>query len=225
MYLSLSIFYFQCFQTASIFTVQFQIFTLYNVTYKGSEKMPQDSKPEIIMLDMKKIAKMNMWLTLGLSVGFFMVNGFIHQQFSVSISFWNILLFIASYIILIALHEVFHLLGFMIFGKVKFNQLEYGVNLKLGIAYATTTQPLPNKAMKKSLLLPFWTTGVIPSIIGFTVQSNILLLLGAFLIAGAIGDFYMYKELRKFPNTSLVKDDPELPRLYVYEEGVKVNND
>ncbi|QCR34322.1 DUF3267 domain-containing protein [Lysinibacillus sp. SGAir0095] len=187
--------------------------------------MPQDSKPEIIMLDMKKIAKMNMWLTLGLSVGFFMVNGFIHQQFSVSISFWNILLFIASYIILIALHEVFHLLGFMIFGKVKFNQLEYGVNLKLGIAYATTTQPLPNKAMKKSLLLPFWTTGVIPSIIGFTVQSNILLLLGAFLIAGAIGDFYMYKELRKFPNTSLVKDDPELPRLYVYEEGVKVNND
>ena len=43
-----------------------------------------------------------------------------------------------------------------------------------------------------------------------------LLILGAFLIAGAVGDFAMYRELRKFPPDVLVKDDPELPRLYVY---------
>ena len=184
--------------------------------------MVQDVNPKIIKLDMKKIAKMNIWLTFGLSIGFLIINGLIHQHFTVSISFWNLLLFIVCYIALIGLHEIFHLIGFMVFGRVKFNQLEYGVNLKLGVAYATTTQPLTNKAMKRSLLLPFWTTGVIPSIIGFTLQSNLLVLLGAFLIAGAIGDFYMYKELSKFPNTSLVKDDPDLPRLYVYEEGIEI---
>ena len=187
--------------------------------------MTQNLKPKIIKLDMKKIARMNIWLTLGLSIGFLVANGLIHQQFTVSISIWNILIFIVSYIALIGLHEIFHLLGFMIFGRVKFNQLEYGVNLKLGVAYATTTKPLTNKAMKKSLLLPFWTTGVIPSVLGFTTHSNLLVLLGAFLITGAIGDFYMYKELRKFPDTSLVKDDPDLPRLYVYEEGIDVNHD
>ncbi|MCM3387571.1 DUF3267 domain-containing protein [Ureibacillus chungkukjangi] len=187
--------------------------------------MSIDVKPNIIKLDMKKIAKMNIWFTFGLSVLFLIANSLIHQQFSVSISLWNILLFIVCYIALIGLHEIFHLFGFMLFGKVKFNQLDYGVNLKLGIAYATTTQPLTNTAMKKALLLPFWTTGVIPSILGFLFQSNLLVLLGAFLIAGAVGDFYMYKELRKFPNTSLVKDDPELPQLYVYEEGIEVSYD
>ncbi len=180
--------------------------------------MSQDLDPHIINLDMKKIAKMNIWLTLGLSVAFLIINGLIHKHFLFSISIWDIPLFIIFYIVLIALHEVFHLIGFMIFGKARFKELEYGVNLKLGVAYATTTKPLTNKAMKKSLLLPFWTTGVIPAIIGFTLQSNMLVLLGAFLIAGALGDFYMYKALRKFPNTSLIKDDPELPRLYVYEE-------
>ncbi|MDN4494141.1 DUF3267 domain-containing protein [Ureibacillus aquaedulcis] len=179
--------------------------------------MSQDLNPYVIKLDMKKISKMNIWLTFGLSVVFLFANALIHQQFSGSITFWDILLFLVSYIGLIVLHEVFHLIGFMVFGKVKFKQLDYGVNLKLGVAYATTTEPLANKAMKKSLLLPFWTTGVVPAMIGFLIQSNILVLLGAFLIAGAVGDFYMYKELRRFPDNSLIRDDPELPRLYVYE--------
>lgn len=179
--------------------------------------MFQDQEPKIIQLNMKKISKMNIWLTLCLSGVFLVANGFIHHQFLFSISFWDIPLFIIYYIALIGLHEIFHLIGFMVFGKVQLKQLEYGMNLKLGVAYATTSQPLKNKAMKKSLLLPFWTTGVIPTIIGFTLQSNMWLLLGAFLIAGALGDFYMYKELRKYPNNSLIKDDPELPRLYVYE--------
>ena len=44
--------------------------------------------------------------------------------------------------------------------------MDYGVNLKLGVAYATTTIPLKNNAMKKALLLPFWMTGVIPTVDG-----------------------------------------------------------
>ena len=42
-------------------------------------------------------------------------------------------------------------------------------------------------------------TGVIPTIIGFYVNSNLIVLVGACLMAGAIGDFTMYKELRKYP--------------------------
>ncbi len=99
---------------------------------------------------------------------------------------------------------------------MKLKELDYGVNLKLGVAYATTSRPLKNSAMKKALMLPFWTTGVLPSIIGFALDSYLLVILGAFLIAGAVGDFYMYKELRKYPNDSLIKDDPQLPKLYVY---------
>ncbi len=172
--------------------------------------------PVVVDLNLRKIATVNLWATILLSILFFIFNSLIHNSFSISISLWSFLFFCAGYIFLIVLHEVFHLIGFMMFGHVKYKELDYGVNLKLGIAYATTSKPLKNSAMKKALLLPFWTTGVLPSVIGFILHSNLLVLLGAFLIAGAVGDFYMYKELRKYPNDSLVKDDPQLPKLYVY---------
>lgn len=179
--------------------------------------MFEDLEPKVVELDMKKIAKDNLLLTILLCILFVIANGLIHQRFSASFSFWDIFLFLILYIVLIVLHEIFHLIGFMLFGKVKYKELNYGLNLKLGVAYATTTKLLTNKAMKQALLLPFWTTGVVPTLFGFVLDSYMLVLLGAVLIAGAIGDFYMYKELRKFPNQALVKDDPELPRLYIYD--------
>jgi len=31
----------------------------------------------------------------------------------------------------------------------------------------------------------------------------------------------MYKELRKYPKDALIKDDPQLPKLYVYTTSEK----
>lgn len=180
--------------------------------------MLNQTKPIIIELDMNRIAKANLWLTFILLVVCIISNSIIHQRFSASFSLWDVLLFIAGYFVLIVLHEIFHLIGFVLFGKVSYRDLDYGINLKLGVAYATTKKIIENHAMKKALLLPFWTTGVIPTLLGFIMDNYLLLSLGAFLIAGAVGDFYMYKELKKFPKDALVKDDPELPRLYVYEK-------
>ena len=59
------------------------------------------------------------------------------------------------------------LIGFVAFGKVPISSLQYGLNLKLGIAYATSDRPVKNRAMRAVLLLPFWMTAVLPSIIGF----------------------------------------------------------
>ena len=84
-----------------------------------------------------------------------------------------------------------------------------GVNLKMGIAYATTDQPMTNRAIRKALLLPFWTTGIVPALIGLYIGNGLIISLAALLIGGAAGDFAMYKELRKLPDDWLVKDDPE----------------
>lgn len=174
----------------------------------------------VIELDMKKLAKSNLIWSIVLSILFIVFNMLIHKEFKFHFTFLNCIiytiLFFIGYIILIVLHEGFHLLGFLLFGKAKMKDLDYGLNLKLGVAYATTKKPLLNKEMRKVLLLPFWTTGVIPTVIGFIIGSNLIVLLGAWLIAGAIGDFYMYKELKKYPNEVLVKDDPKLPVLHVY---------
>ena len=160
----------------------------------------------------------NFVITSGLVILFVAIQYICFKDFH--FSFWNMIggtaLFVVLYIIFIILHEAFHLIGFMIFGRVPFKALNYGVNLEQGVAYATTERPLPNHAMKKALLLPFWTTGVLPTIVGFYLNSTVLILIGAVLIAGAVGDFAMYKELRKYPRHAIVQDDPKLPKLYVY---------
>ncbi|MEK5234073.1 DUF3267 domain-containing protein [Lysinibacillus sp. FSL K6-0232] len=180
--------------------------------------MLPDREPIIIEVNLKKLMMDNIVVTVGLVLLFTAIQYICLKDFYFSI--WamigGIALFAILYIVFIVLHEAFHLIGFMIFGKVPYKSLNYGINLKLGIAYATTNQPLPNHAMKKALLLPFWTTGVLPTIIGFYCNSTVLILVGAFLIAGAVGDFAMYKELRKYPKDALIQDDPHLPKLYVY---------
>ena len=180
----------------------------------------EEQEPAVIELDIKKLMVHNMVLTVGLSTLLVAIQYIYFKDFE--FSFWNmvigILLFFILYIILIVLHEAFHLIGFMIFGGVPFKSLKYGINLELGVAYATTDQPLPNHAMKKALLLPFWTTGVLPTLVGFYLNSTVLVVVGACLIAGAVGDFAMYKELRNYPKDALVRDDPNLPKLYVYSK-------
>lgn len=180
--------------------------------------MLPEKEPIVIELDIKKLMMDNVVVTSGLVILFVAIQYICFKDFY--FSFWEMIigsiLFVVLYIVFIGLHEASHLFGFMLFGGVPFKSLKYGLNLELGIAYATTDQPLPNHAMKKALLLPFWTTGILPTIVGFYLNSTVIVLVGAFLIAGAVGDFAMYKELRKYPKNALIKDDPQLPKLYVY---------
>ncbi|MFS0575823.1 DUF3267 domain-containing protein [Sporosarcina sp. 179-K 3D1 HS] len=170
----------------------------------------------IVELDLPKVAKFSMILT-GLSlVILFVIKAILDKGISIQITLWNTLFFIVGYIILIVLHELFHLLGFRLFGHVPWKRMIVGVNLKMGVAYATTDQLMTNRAIRKALLLPFWTTGVLPAIFGIAMSNGLLLGLAAFLIGGAAGDFVMYQELRKLPDDWLVKDDPQMPKLYLY---------
>lgn len=173
----------------------------------------------VIEIDLRRV----MWESLGLTVILTIIGVVLFPWLTsiteITFSFLHILWFFIGYLVLIVFHECFHLFGFWLFGKAPWNTMDYGVNLKLGVAYATTTIPIRNSAMKKALLLPFWVTGVLPMTIGFWVGSLTLVLLGAWLIAGAAGDFAMYKELRKFPNDLLIKDDPKKPKLYVLKNS------
>lgn len=195
-------------------------FDIINYKYfleSGNFMLP-DKEPIVIELDIKKLMVDNIVITIGLAILFIAIQYICLKdfQFSFGQMILGIVLFILLYIVFIVLHEAFHLIGFMVFGRVPFKSLKYGVNLELGVAYATTEKPLSNHAMKKALLLPFWTTGVLPTLTGFYVNSTVLLLVGACLMAGAVGDFAMYKELRKYQKNALVQDDPNLPKLYVY---------
>lgn len=171
---------------------------------------------KIIAIDLPKVAKNSLTLTASAFLLLWFLKISIERDFSFSLNVWTVIFFIVGYILLIILHELVHLLGFRIFGGVPWKKMIVGVNLKMGIAYATTDQLMTNHAIRKALLLPFWMTGILPAFIGLYIESGLLVSLSALLIGGAAGDFAMYKELKELPNDWVVKDDPELPKLYVY---------
>ena len=176
-------------------------------------------KPDrIIELKMDEVAPKALWFNVILLVIFAAFFHIFSGPLSFTFSLGGILLFIIGYLLLIVLHELFHLIGFLLFAKVKRSSLNYGVIWEMGVAYATTNTPVQTRAMRKVLLLPFWTTAVVPTIIGFWLDSQVLVLLGAMLAAGAAGDFLMYRELLKEKKDAWIVDDPELPRLLLYNE-------
>ncbi|ALC87156.1 hypothetical protein AM499_16090 [Bacillus sp. FJAT-22090] len=180
--------------------------------------MIMENKEDILTIidtDLKKVAWFSLIITVLLSILGLVIYSWLHDGFNINFSIVDLLLFFLGYALLIVFHECFHLIGFWFFGKAPWSSMDYGVNLKLGIAYATTNLPIVNSAMKKALLLPFWMTGVLPMVLGYWVESPGLVLLGAWLVAGAAGDFAMYKELIKYPAHLLIKDDPAEPKLYV----------
>ncbi len=171
---------------------------------------------KIIAIDLPKVAKNSLTLTASALLVLWILKVVIDREFSFSLTLWTVVFFIVGYILLIILHELFHLLGFRLFGGVPWRKMIVGVNLKMGIAYATTDQLMTNRAIRKALLLPFWMTGILPAFIGLYIGNGLLVSLSALLVGGAAGDFAMYKELKELPDDWVVKDDPELPKLYVY---------
>lgn len=182
--------------------------------------IPSEKPAHIVDLNLQKVAKQGLWVTVWVTVGLFVIDLILQllltQEVTFNITIWRVLAVIIGYVLLIVIHELFHLLGFRIFAKVPWRKMIVGFNLKLGIAYATTDEWMTNGAIRKALLLPFWTTGALPALIGLYLSNGVWLLLGGLLIGGAVGDFAMYKELRRFPDEWLVKDDPERPRLYLH---------
>lgn len=182
-----------------------------------------DNLPEpahTIELDIPTVAKQGLYLTAVAFIVLFATNLLIHKlpifSFSLSAFLWNALLFSVGYLLLIVLHEFFHLLGFRVFSKVPWRKMKVGVNLKLGIAYATTPVFMTNREIRKSLLLPFWMTGVLPALIGLYMDNTLLIALAALLIGGASGDFSMYRQLKKLPDHWFIQDHPTAPKLNIF---------
>src|SRR5699024_11122044 len=158
------------------------------------------------------ILKLSLYITLGSLVMLFGLKWLFHSlptfSFSLRSFLSSVLIISIGYILLIVLHEFFHLLGFHLFGKVPWKSMKVGAGLKQGIAYASTTTHMPSYAVKKALSLPCVMTGLVPAIIGIGLVHNSLLNISALLPGDDAGDFSKYHPLKKYPTNWMIKDDP-----------------
>ncbi|HYO51404.1 DUF3267 domain-containing protein [Archangium sp.] len=96
-----------------------------------------------------------------------------------------LLLMLAS----LALHEVIHGVGYTLFGRVSWNQVEFGARWTHLLVYARCHAPLSRSALLKALLLPAVVLGMVPAAVGLAFGLGWLTWYGFMLLVFATGDF------------------------------------
>ncbi|MGR5968167.1 DUF3267 domain-containing protein [Bacillus paranthracis] len=152
-------------------------------------------------------------LAFGIGYLHIFLSGGVQIEFTLPVMF----LLIIGMIVFVCIHEAIHLIGFRYIGGVPWSELTWGVNWKLGAAYAHSKKEITVKQMKKVLMLPFLPTGILPIVLGLAMNLEPLSFLGILLTAGCMGDIALYQKVSKFPDDALVKDHPSKPQFTVYE--------
>ncbi|AEA18473.1 MULTISPECIES: DUF3267 domain-containing protein [Bacillus] len=174
-------------------------------------------KETTVTVSMVKLNFSLFFIIIALSFGIGYLHIFLSGGVQVEVTLLTMFLFIIAMIVLVCIHEAIHLIGFRYIGGVPWSELKWGVNWKLGVAYAHSKQAVTVKQMKKVLMLPFLPTGILPIVLGLAMNLEPLSFLGILLTGGCIGDIAVYQKVSKFPDDALVKDHPSKPQFTVYE--------
>jgi hypothetical protein len=177
----------------------------------------EEKSKTVVAMSMVKVNILVLIAAVGMVVGVTIIHVLLFGNAELTFNLSGLFLFLVAMIIFVVIHEAIHLIGFRYIGGVPKEELDWGVNWKLGVAYAHTKKPITVKQMKKVLLLPLIPTGLLPIVIGVSIDYFSLSLLGVILTAGCFGDLILYQKLLKFPEHALVLDHPSKPQFKVYE--------
>ncbi len=131
-------------------------------------------------------------------------------QFSDTFLRWQtLILAFPAVIFFIAMHELTHALGWMVFGRLSWSTISFGIDRKTFSPYAHANMPMPARAYRIGAALPSITTGLLPICWGLFTGNGAITVLGAFLLSAAVGDFVVLWIIRHVPADALVRDHPE----------------
>ena len=117
-----------------------------------------------------------------------------------------------------ALHEILHFIGYYLNGADA-SKLTFGVHLEKGVFCCSCKQIVNKKCIMWSLIYPFLFIGVITCILGFIINSSVLILLSIANISGAAGDLIMFFNFLKIKDFEFAEyDNPIGFSLYSSED-------
>ena len=123
--------------------------------------------------------------------------------------FINLILFMAVYILLAVLHEGIHAITCMTHKSVGVKDIKFGIIMEYLAPYFHCKVPINVKKYREVLLMPTIILGFLPSLLGFLLGSTLLTSYGFLMTLGGIGDFMVYKALRKYNKDDLIMDNPD----------------
>lgn len=177
-------------------------------------------KKQLYKFDMARINNLSLYTFLIAFLVGMLINFFIAKNplLITSKVYFDIILIIAIFIVGLAMHEGIHALGAIIFGKVSFREVKFGINLTQGMLYCHINKPIKASAYKIMLILPAIITGLIPLIISAFMGNIFLVLVFSMLLCGGAGDFVMFMGISKLKGDTLIIDHPKAPAFYaVYD--------
>lgn len=131
----------------------------------------------------------------------------------------NMLVFLISILAIIVFHEILHAIGFMIWGGISFESINFGYSFSSLAVYCHCSEPIELKIYRRILLLPLWVTGGITLAITFIHYMPLTVLLVLIAILSCFGDVMIFLKLRKFAPDQIVRDHPNKVGCMVYPVG------
>ncbi|MEJ5345634.1 MAG: DUF3267 domain-containing protein [Chloroflexus sp.] len=140
-----------------------------------------------------------------LFVGHLLYNGEFTLTFNPN-DWFGIILLVIIVIGGILVHELLHVIGWMLAGRVSLSAMKLGFDRKTLSPYAHIRQALPINAYRFGTILPAIGLGLLPGLIGIVNNLPLYTTFGAFFTIAAGGDLLVLWLLRRDPAQALVID-------------------
>lgn len=127
---------------------------------------------------------------------------------SISIKLSDIIVGLMVLFVLGILHELLHAIGFLIFGKVNWSDIAFGMKWKSLTPFGYCKISVKAIVYIIALILPTIILGVIPLIISLLIKAKFLYLIGAAMIVGGFGDMIVVWMIRNVPKERMLIDHP-----------------
>jgi hypothetical protein len=115
----------------------------------------------------------------------------------------------------IPIHEILHLLPWIVMGKVRLSDVKLGFQLKTLTPYAHAKIPIRARVYQLGTFFPGLVLGILPYTIGLFNGDGLLTTLGLFFVFAAAGDFLVLWKTRGVGDDVLLFDHPSRVGCYV----------
>lgn len=156
-------------------------------------------------------------LSIAILINAMIITGLLNIHFKIDYFGYineNIALILIAYLGYMIIHELLHAFSYRLYGADK-NKITFGAHIEKGILCCLCKQNINRKNILNSLMFPFFYIGIITYIIGFIINSPLLIILSILNISGCVGDIFMFLYFIKLKDIEYTEfDDPVSFAIY-----------
>ena len=130
--------------------------------------------------------------------------------------------FLGCICLIIILHEALHAFVALLWGRVPWSSIHFGVKWRPLMFYCHCDKPLKVNTFRILVLFPLIITTPIAGLIWWLDPSIWSLLLFSLTIAFCAGDVLMFFRIRQVENDKWIQDHPSEPGFYILPEAILV---